>query len=52
MGCKLEVDYTAKGGSKRVWYVRLSMALDTEVAVKCLRNGSNALEVMKKAVEL
>lgn len=52
MGCRSEVDYTAKDGSKQVWYVRLSMALDTVVAVKCLRNGSNALEVTKKAAEL
>lgn len=41
-----------KGGSKRVWYDRLSMALGMQVAEICLRNGLNAREASKKAAQL
>lgn len=47
-----EADYKAKGDSKRVWYSRLSMALDMLVVEICLRNGSNARELTKKVVQL
>lgn len=52
MGYKWEVGYKAKGGSKRVLYVRLSMVLGMSAAEIRLRNGSNALEATKKEVQL